>query len=173
MLPMFYSSLPRPAKLVVCSPWLGTAVPLILAAVCYWNGLGGELVHDDIFAIKDNLDLRPSAAISQLFWNDFWGKPMSSNVSHKSYRPLVALTFRINYALHELRPWGYHVVNVALHMLVTALFGYFCRVTVFRGCGDLVFLATTLFATHPVHTEAVSDGGGWGCKWTLSVSMNR
>ena len=160
MRPMFYSSLPGQVKLVLGSPWLSTAVPLVLVAVCYWNGLEGELVHDDIFAIKDNMDLRPSAPISGLFWNDFWGKSMSSNVSHKSYRPLTALTFRLNYALHGLRPWGYHAVNVVLHMLVTALFGYFCRVVVFRGCSDLAFLAMMLFASHPVHTESVSERGG-------------
>ena len=127
-----------------------------LALTCYWNSLQGGLVHDDIFAIRDNEDVRPDAPLSQVFSNDFWGKPMSSNVSHKSYRPLTILTFRMNYALHGLDPWGYHAVNVALHAVVTALFGWLCRRVAFAE-RDLVFLAMCLFASHPVHTEAVSE----------------
>ena len=47
---------------------------------------------------------------------------MFQEQSHKSYRPLCVLTFRWNYLLHQLRPTGYHLVNVALHALVCALF---------------------------------------------------
>lgn len=42
--------------------------------------------------------------------------------SHKSYRPLSVLTFRLNYAIHELDPLGYHLVNVLLHVLVCILY---------------------------------------------------
>ena len=73
--------------------------------------------------MRDNEDLRSSTPIAQLLRDDFWGEPMRSAVSHKSYRPLTVLTFRINYALHELQPWGYHVINVLLHGLATILFG--------------------------------------------------
>ena len=39
--------------------------------------------------------------------------------SHKSYRPLTVLTFRLNYVLHGLRPVGFHLVNVVLHAAVS------------------------------------------------------
>lgn len=42
--------------------------------------------------------------------------------SHKSYRPLTVLTFRLNYWLHQLEPWGYHATNVFLHALVCLLY---------------------------------------------------
>lgn len=131
---------------------------------CYLNSLSGDLVHDDVFAVRDNQDLRPSAPIGRLLVDDFWGEPMSSPTSHKSYRPLTVLTFRLNYAMHELEPWGYHVINVALHGVATLLFGAVCRTVVFTGTPghgkeggkSLVFTAMMLFASHPVHTEAVS-----------------
>ena len=106
--------------------------------------------------IRDNPDVQKDAPLSQLFSDDFWGKPMSSNVSHKSYRPLTVLTFRLNYALHGLEPWGYHALNVALHAVVTALLEWLCRHAVFAET-DLAFLAMAFFAAHPVHTEAVSE----------------
>lgn len=152
----FHFSLPYPVRSLLSTHARCTALAAALTLTCYWNSLQGGLVHDDIFAIRDNEDVRPDAPLSQIFSNDFWGKPMSSNVSHKSYRPLTILTFRVNYALHGLEPWGYHAVNVALHAVVTALFGWLCRRVAFAE-RDLVFLAMCVFASHPIHTEAVSE----------------
>ena len=42
--------------------------------------------------------------------------------SHKSYRPLCVLTFRLNYLFGELDPVGYHLVNAVLHGVVCILF---------------------------------------------------
>ena len=149
-----FFSLPPPLDRLLCSHARCTALAAVLAVACYWNSLQGGLVHDDIFAIRDNPDVRPDTPLTSVFSNDFWGKPMSSNVSHKSYRPLTVLTFRANYAVHGLEPWGYHLVNVALHAVATALVGLLCRLLVFPE-PDLAFLVSCLFATHPVHTEAV------------------
>lgn len=134
---------------------------LSISLACYVNGLGGELVHDDIFAVRDNQDIRTSTPITELFRDDFWGEPMSSATSHKSYRPITVLTFRLNYALHELEPWGYHVINILLHGVATVLFGVVCRKVVLgddeKVIGEgVVFTAMMLFGSHPVHTEAVS-----------------
>ena len=122
---------------------------------CYLNTLEYALVHDDVFAIKDNMDIRPETPLFNILSNDFWGKPMSSNRSHKSYRPLCTLTFRMNYAIHGLNPFGYHAVNVAMHGMVCLLYMFLCETVAFKS-NVLAFLAGLLFATHPVHTEAVS-----------------
>ncbi len=66
----------------------------VLAMVCYVNTLGYDLVHDDVFAIQNNRDVRPGTPLRNLLWDDFWGKPMNDNSSHKSYRPLCVLSFR-------------------------------------------------------------------------------
>lgn len=132
-------------------------LPALLAGVCYQSSLDGDLVHDDIFAIRDNPDLRPSTQLAKLFQDDFWGEAMSSRTSHKSYRPLTVLTFRLNYHLHGLEPWGYHLVNLFLHVLATVLFGWLCSREVFaKKAGHCSLVAMVLFGTHPVHTEAVS-----------------
>lgn len=95
---------------------------LLLCTIVYWNALSCEFVFDDITAIVDNKDLRPHVPLRNLLANDFWGTPMTKEQSHKSYRPLTVLTFRWNYWLGETDPLGYHLVNVLLHGLVTALF---------------------------------------------------
>ena len=42
--------------------------------------------------------------------------------SHKSYRPLCVLTFRLNYWWNELEPMSYHLTNVVLHAVVCVMF---------------------------------------------------
>ncbi|EFX73795.1 hypothetical protein DAPPUDRAFT_11594, partial [Daphnia pulex] len=124
-----------------------------VAAAAYWNALQCGFVFDDISAIKDNKDLRPHTPVSNLFFNDFWGTLMTKEQSHKSYRPLTVLTFRLNYLLHQLEPWGYHATNVLLHAAVCLLY---LRLCVMFLVPSTAFVAALLFAVHPIHTEAVS-----------------
>ena len=125
-----------------------------LSFVCYWNSLECDLVHDDIFAIKENQDLRADTPWLSLFKNDFWGKSMADNTSHKSYRPLTVATFRLNYSFHGLNPFGYHFVNALLHTIVSVVFLYFCKWNVFNDQKTSIFTAV-MFTIHPIHTEAV------------------
>ena len=53
-----------------------SGVLVLTALLCYHNSLQCGFVFDDVSAIKDNKDLRPTAPWSKLFWNDFWGTPM-------------------------------------------------------------------------------------------------
>ena len=134
---------------------LGYGIIALTSLTCYMNSLDYDLVHDDVFAIKENSDVRPDTSLYNLFMNDFWGKPMWSNTSHKSYRPLCALTFRMNYMIHGLNPFGYHAVNIILHCMVSLLYTLMCDVVAFKS-SVLALFAGLLFTTHPVHTEAVS-----------------
>uniref|UniRef100_A0A8C7E2T6 dolichyl-phosphate-mannose--protein mannosyltransferase n=1 Tax=Naja naja TaxID=35670 RepID=A0A8C7E2T6_NAJNA len=128
----------------------------LVAALCYWNSLQGEFVHDDVWAIVNNPDARPGASPPlAAFSNDFWGKGMGENTSHKSYRPLCVLTFRLNILLAGMNPFYFHALNVVLHCLVTLVLMYTCDKTVFKDSG-LAFVTALFFAAHPIHTEAVT-----------------
>ena len=126
----------------------------IVAALLNVNTLDCGFCFDDHPAIDANQDLRPESPWSNLLWNDFWGEPMSTNVSHGSYRPLCVATFRLNYLLHELQPMGYHLVNVLLHSAVCFLYVQLCGVVFGEAWPALI--AGLLFTVHPIHTEAVS-----------------
>ncbi|KAG8187125.1 hypothetical protein JTE90_004871 [Oedothorax gibbosus] len=115
----------------------------------------GTLIFSNCRAIKTNQDLLPSTPISQLFLNDFWGTPLTHSGSHKSYRPLCVLSFRLNYALSGFDPWSYHFTNVLLHTAATALFTALAS-SVFCYSSLPTLVAGLLFAVHPVHTEAVA-----------------
>ncbi|XP_028175838.1 protein O-mannosyl-transferase TMTC1-like [Ostrinia furnacalis] len=125
------------------------------AVLSYVNSLNGDFVHDDIPAITTNADVIGGNSLQQLLLDDFWGTPMADASSHKSYRPLTTLSFRLNYALAGLRPWWWHACNVLLHAACCALVVRAC-VTVARLQRPFAALAALLFAVHPVHTEAVA-----------------
>ncbi|KAI7791631.1 protein O-mannosyl-transferase TMTC2 [Triplophysa rosa] len=125
-----------------------------VALLLYVNALSADFCYDDSRAIKTNQDLLPDTPWTNILYDDFWGTLLTHSGSHKSFRPLCTLSFRLNYVLGGLDPWGYHLVNVGLHCCVTALFTVFCRPLL--GGGPWSLLAGLLFASHPIHTEAVA-----------------
>ncbi|KAG8196915.1 hypothetical protein JTE90_027619 [Oedothorax gibbosus] len=134
----------------------GIAQCLSLFAVvflCYHGSLDCGFVFDDVSAIRQNKDLRPSSPWASLLQNDFWGTPMNKEQSHKSYRPVCVFTYRLNFVFHGLKPFGYHLVNVVLHALVCLLYKRTCALFVTE---RTAFIASLLFAVHPLHTEAVT-----------------
>ncbi|XP_062904450.1 protein O-mannosyl-transferase TMTC4 isoform X3 [Mobula hypostoma] len=148
-------------------PW-ASAVVASLALLCFGVSYDGDFVFDDSEAIINNMDLRPETSLGNLWEHDFWGTNLISNTSHKSYRPLTVLTFRLNYLVAGgLHPIGFHVVNIALHSVISVMmldvFSVLLGGRVHDERGKLLdkapkasFLAALLFAVHPVHTESVA-----------------
>lgn len=113
-------------------------------------------------------DLQAETPLGDLWHHDFWGSRLSSNTSHKSYRPLTVLTFRINYYLSGgFHPVGFHVVNILLHggisVLMVDVFSVLFGGLQYTSKGRRLhlaprasLLAALLFAVHPVHTECVA-----------------
>nr|XP_057937187.1 protein O-mannosyl-transferase TMTC4 [Doryrhamphus excisus]XP_057937189.1 protein O-mannosyl-transferase TMTC4 [Doryrhamphus excisus]XP_057937190.1 protein O-mannosyl-transferase TMTC4 [Doryrhamphus excisus] len=140
----------------------------LVALMCFINSYDGEFVFDDSEAIINNKDLRATTPWNNIWSNDFWGSNLSSNSSHKSYRPLTVFTFRLNYILAGgLHPVGFHVLNILLHAVISVLmvevFALLIGGMVYdeRGCipnraPKTSLLAALLFAAHPVHTESVA-----------------
>jgi hypothetical protein len=60
----------------------------------------------------------------------------------------------MNFAAHGVAPFGYHLVNVALHVVVSLLvFALVARLATWL----VAVAAALLFAVHPIHTEAVAS----------------
>ena len=131
------------------------ALCAIVAVLLYSNTLDCTLCFDDKRAILENPDLRENVSWIDLLRDDFWGTPVNSAQSHKSYRPLCVATFKLNYLLHNLQPLGYHLVNVLLHGGVCYFFVQLCGV-VFGSAVWPALISGLLFTVHPIHTEAVS-----------------
>ncbi|KRX20668.1 Transmembrane and TPR repeat-containing protein 2 [Trichinella nelsoni] len=124
------------------------------AMLIRWNTLFADFVYDDTRAIKSNMDLRPETPWKQILVDDFWGTPLSHSGSHKSYRPLTVASFRVNFALGGLNPFGYHLFNVLIHGMVTSAVFVVVHSTV--GQLEISSMTSVLFSVAPIHTESVA-----------------
>lgn len=130
--------------------------------LCYANSLGGRFCYDDFSAIIRNPDVLPGTPLRNVWENDFWGEPLETNRSHKSFRPLTILSFRAHRLVGgvdagtEEGAFGFHVINVFLHSLASCLFLRLCRTTGYLP-PRWATTAALAFALHPVHVEAVAN----------------
>ncbi|TRY71541.1 hypothetical protein TCAL_01098 [Tigriopus californicus] len=66
----------------------------------YWNSLTGDFVHDDNPAILQNpMVTDANTSIWNILTHDFWGTQLDSSASHKSFRPITTLVFRLIYSV--------------------------------------------------------------------------
>lgn len=129
------------------SRFLPVAVTLIaaVAIVPYLNSLSADFTFDDIDIIRDN----PAVQIYPARRLLTYVHPVGS-----LYRPLAMLTYAANASISR-DPFGFHLVNVLLHALVSvAVFFLVLRLVRSRSAA---VAAGILFATHPIHTEAVTS----------------
>ncbi|XP_054166364.1 protein O-mannosyl-transferase Tmtc3-like [Oppia nitens] len=127
----------------------------IVSMAVYMNAWKCRFVFDDVSAIVNNRHIRTNETTwLSVFGTDYWGTDIASEHSHKSYRPLTVLTFRLNYLVNGLEPYGYHIVNVLLHLLVTQLYHRFSLQLL--SSRRISLMASIFFAVHPLKTEAVT-----------------
>jgi protein O-mannosyl-transferase len=139
----------------------GIALGVIIAAV-YARGASTPFLFDDLPSITENASI---VHLWPLVGNATQFGPLNPPRSlSTSGRPLVNLSFAINYQVGGLNPVGYHIFNIVLHwlsaLLLMAIVQRTLRLEFFRGHFDgaalpLGFLAALLWALHPLQTETV------------------
>ena len=83
-----------------------------------------------------------------------------------SGRPIGMLTFSINYHFHKFDVWGYHLVNLFIHLINALLVWWLTWITfstpvmkdspISRHRAIISFLTGLLFVTHPLATQSVT-----------------
>jgi protein O-mannosyl-transferase len=144
----------------------------VSAVLCYVNAVGNDFVLDDTRLIRDNLRIRSLATVPHLFASSYW----DVSGPQALYRPLVLVSYALNYAIHGLSPAGYIAVNIALHAAVSLLL--FALVRAIGGSLFAAGVAGIAFAVHPVHAEAVAGISGRpellaACFFLLAMHLHR
>ena len=124
------------------SPWTATLLLVLVAVLPSLNSLGAFFVGDDFDFLVRMLRMDGAGETLRM---SYWGE----------WEPLWYLGFYRDYSIWELAPAGYHAAN--LFWLALGV------VMLFRLVGDLwpearlaPWAAALLFATHPLHDEAVT-----------------
>ena len=130
---------------------------IILAAasfIVYFNTLNNNFVYDDETIIVKNADNLSLKNIPGYFTN----QGEYRYVFGALYRPLIMTSLAIDHTLFGLKPGGYHFVNIVFHA-VTTIFLFLILLMLFGKNENGILaslLSASIFAVHPVHTEAVS-----------------
>src|ERR1700686_4231441 len=131
----------------------GLLLPLLgLAAfVVYSGSLSFEFVWDDWPQIVNSPIIRTWSNPPRAFGSDLWYHVARHQVY---YRPLFVAWSMLNFTLFGLRPWGWHLGAVLLH--VCAVFAVFWLALRLRLEYWTAALAALIFALHPIHIDPVT-----------------
>ncbi len=152
-------STPSPSRVHrALSTFLAASLIVLVTAAVFANGFRGALVFDDVFAILNNASIRQLWPIGPVLV-----APIGATTA--CGRPLLNLSFAVNYYFGGENPWGYHAVNLSIHILAALLlFGVLRRSFRLPALRDrlggaatpLALAITLLWAVHPLQTESVT-----------------
>lgn len=139
-------------------------VIILTSFIVYSNALFNGFVSDDNLQLLNNPWIKHAKYIPEIFLSNFWGF-QGENTS--LYRPLPAILYMMIYHICGLKAWGFHLLNILFHtansifvfLIASSLFSRTRFPASFSSSG-LAFFTAVLFATHPIHTEAVAWAGG-------------
>ncbi len=126
---------------------------IAVSAIVYLNSLKNGFVFDDIGLVKDNNVIYSLANIPY-------------TIEHM-YRPVRVISYTIDYYFSGLNPLGYHISNIIYHA-ITSVLVYLVVFRIGLRTGQTPFAPTSnselriplfaalIFASHPVHTDAVT-----------------
>lgn len=133
---------------------------MILAALAaYSNTWRVPFIFDDLTSVQENTSIRRFWPLTDVLF------PPSGTGDTVEGRPLLNLSFALNYAISSLNVWSYHAFNLGIHVLnALLLLGIVRRTwrphsgTTFDHCRALL-LATGValaWALHPLQTASVT-----------------
>jgi tetratricopeptide (TPR) repeat protein len=128
---------------------------LVLAtALALGGALSGGFVWDDGPLIVKNLLIKDPGNIPRILTSGFWETGDQHDRFRQFFRPVIVLSFMLDHAVWGLRPFGFHLTNLLLHLGCCWLV---YRLGLLDGIRAWPALAgAALFAAHPVHVESVA-----------------
>jgi len=134
-----------------------------ITTLVYANSLKNSFVYDDSWVIINNKFVKSLKNLPLVFSKkyltetkdiDFLGIHNDIGSGETTYRPIVTLTYFIDYHFWKLNAFGYHLLNLLLHVFNSILV-YFLAASIAKE-KKIALLASLLFALHPVNSEAVN-----------------
>ena len=128
----------------------------VLGILVYLNSLSNAFAYDDLHILVDNPRIHSMDRFWEAITTPYW--PVEDGQALGLWRPIATGTYTLLWSTFDGSPLPFHVVNVLLHGLVTAL------VTILLGRLlplGAAFAGGLLFAVHPLHSEVVANVVGF------------
>ena len=136
------------------------ATLIVVGIVAYQNSFTGAFVYDDLPAIRDNVGIRSLWPLT-----DAMSFPLINDGLTVSRRPMLSLSFALNRRVFGSQPWGFHLVNLAIHITAAVLLFMFIQRTLclpqFRSqfetkSVNVALAIAVMWLVHPLQTESVT-----------------
>ena len=116
----------------------------LIIVIVFSNSLKSDFAWDDKYLIINNPYVKDFSYIGRIFTSQLYeGSEMESNF----YRPFQLISLAIDYSIWKLNPFGYHLTNVLLHIINSALV---YSIVVMVSCSPpIAFLAALMFGISP------------------------
>ena len=136
--------------------WFSSAIIALAVIAAYSTGLRTPFQYDDLSTIVENGSIKDLSDLRLAL-------SPPPNATPTSGRPLLNLSFALDYALTGLNVTGYHATNIALHLVAALLLFVIVRRTLrlpavgLESHADLIATATAaIWAVHPIQIGAVT-----------------
>jgi len=128
---------------------------ILISFLVYLNALRNGFVWDDMVLIADNEGIKKWGCFWENFVRDFFDTTNDTiEFKYGYYRPIISLSYMIDYAAWGLKPWGFHLSNIIFHT-VSCILVYSIFNSLFNN-RTISIITSLLFACHPIHTESVT-----------------
>ena len=127
-------------------------LPFVISIIVYLNCLQNSFVYDDDATIINNYFIRHWSNLPDLFTSRYF--VLSAELT---YRPVVTLSYFIDYAFWHLNPLGYHLTNILIHAINSVLVFIFAF-QVFKNRKS-AFISALFFSSYPLFSEVVNAVG--------------
>ncbi len=124
-------------------------LPALLGAGLYLINLSGTWIYDDIFIAREDPRLQSVSRWREYLTTDYFNGSVDN-----LWRPVVSLSYAVQYWLHGGKAWPFHLANLLLHAGVCLLVARLGQRL--SGSTRVGLVAGLLFASHPIHVEVVA-----------------
>lgn len=144
--------------------FLSRPLILVLLVFCgYFASLNHSFVWDDYMVVVDTDLIKSWHNLPLVFSREYLTSPSAVHhldqggygAGETSYRPVVTVSYFLDYSLWKLNPFGYHLTSLILHLLNVLLIYMFFNLLLNNPKWS--FWAALMFGLHPVQTEAVNN----------------
>jgi len=136
--------------------WFLVAILFLFVTLTYFPTFSGEFILDDHTLIENNPHVRDASSIPSYFAQEDGITDRRDVPGYHTgyYRPLINLTYWVDYKIWGMSAPGFRTSNLILHLLTCLVL--FKTILLMIGDRQIAFWASLIFAVHPANTETVS-----------------
>ncbi len=127
--------------------WAIFLICLVVYSV-YLNSLPNSFIFDDRHMLLQNNYIKHLRFIPLFFKGELTSFPIARGM----YRPILMLTFSLNYLFGGLSPYSYHLTNILIHFLNACLLYLVLRLFIKELSFFLILGLVMVCCLHPIKT---------------------